>query len=265
MQNVRTTGYSAKLMKTRNRLLTAFGERAMAALSPHLSETALAQDRVLGEIGVAVPHVYFPTSGVVSMVTELDDGHAVESLTVGREGAVGLLPALGDPAWRARAVVQIAGAAWRVSAEHLRAAALDQPTIVQVALRYAQVTEAQLYQSAACNASHAIEARLCRWLLTCEDRVGDCVLPLTQDYLAMMLGVQRTSVTVAAQAVQRKGLMEYRRGRITILDREGMTVAACGCYRATEDSYASIFGDVWTEADVAYAGPRGHAEKVGSS
>jgi CRP-like cAMP-binding protein len=227
-------------MKTRNLLLESFGGPALSALSPHLTETALSLDRVLGETGEAVDVVYFPSSGVVSMITVLDDGRTVESLTVGREGAVGLLAALGDPAWSARALVQIAGSAWRVGGKHLREAALAQPAILDVALRYAQATEAQLYQSSACNASHAIEARLCRWLLTCEDRVGDNVLPLTQDYLAMMLGVQRTSVTVAAQAVQRKGLIAYRRGRITILDRPGMEVAACGCYRATEAIYEAF-------------------------
>ena len=228
-------------MKTRNRLLEAFGDPALAALSPHLAETPLSLDRVLGEAGDAVEAVYFPSSGVVSMITVLDGGRAVESLTIGREGAVGLLAALGDPAWSARALVQIAGSAWRVTGKSLREASLAQPAILDVTLRYAQATEAHLYQSSACNASHPIEARLCRWLLTCEDRVGDHVLPLTQDYLAMMLGVQRTSVTVAAQAVQRRGLMEYHRGRITILDRPGMEAAACGCYRATEDIYAALF------------------------
>jgi CRP-like cAMP-binding protein len=230
-------------MKSRNRLLEAFGEPALAALSPHLSETALSLDRVLGEAGDAVDHVYFPSSGVVSMITLLDGGRMVESLTVGREGAVGLLPALGRPAWSARALVQMAGTAWRVTSRQLREAALGQPAILDVALRYAQATEAHLYQSSACNAAHALEARLCRWLLTCEDRVGDHVLPLTQNYLAMMLGVQRTSVTVAAQAVQRKGLVQYRRGRITILDRAGLEAAACGCYRTTEDAYAALLGD----------------------
>src|SRR4026208_1345675 len=102
-------------MKTRNRLLTAFGDRATAARSPPLSESALALDRVLGEAGDPVSQVYFPSSGVVSMVTVLDDGRAVESLTIGREGAVGLLAALGAPVLPARALVQIAGAAWRVS------------------------------------------------------------------------------------------------------------------------------------------------------
>lgn len=213
----------------------------MAALSPHLSETPLSLDRILGEAGETLETVYFPSSGVVSMVTVLDGGRAVESLTVGREGAIGLLAALGSPSWGARGLVQIAGMAWRVSTDHLVAASRAQPAILDMAVRYAQTTEAQLYQSAACNAAHNIEARLCRWLLTCEDRMGDSVLPLTQGYLAMMLGVQRTSVTVAAQALQRQGLIDYRRGRVTILDRAGLEKAACGCYRAVEDAYARIF------------------------
>jgi CRP-like cAMP-binding protein len=235
-------------MKTRNRLLEAFGQPALAVLSSHLTETPLNLDRVLGEAGDAVDSVYFPSSGAVSMITVLDDGRAVESLTVGREGAVGLLPALGQTPWNSRALVQMAGNAWRLSGQHMRNAVRAQPGILDVVLRYAQATEANLYQSSACNASHVIEARLCRWLLTCEDRVGGPVLLLTQDYLAMMLGVQRTSVTVAAQAMQRRGLMEYRRGRITILDRDGMEKAACGCYRATEAIYAALLPPA---ADVA--------------
>src|SRR6201999_4417532 len=129
------------------------------------------------------------------------------------------LGAFGYAAFFSRGVVQIAGAALRIDAGLLREAGRRHPSIHETVLRYAQLTEAQLHQSAACNAMHSIEARLCRWLLTCEDRVGDHILPLTQEFLAMMLGVQRTSVTTAAQALQRQGLIDYRRGTITLLDR----------------------------------------------
>lgn len=228
-------------MKTRNLLLSALDDGALAALSPFLSETPLSLDRILGEPGEALETVYFPSSGMISMITVLEDGRAVESLTVGREGAVGLVAALGSPSWTVRGLVQISGMAWGVSVERLLGVALEQPSIIDVALRYAQATEAQLHRSSACNAAHKVEARLCRWLLTYEDRVGDVVLPLTQGYLAMMLGVQRTRVTAAAKALQQQGLIDYRRGRITILDRDGIETAACGCYRAVEDAYARIF------------------------
>ncbi len=228
-------------MIVRNRLLNAFGDTAFSAMSPHFSEVSLTVGRVIAEPGEPVVNVVFPTSGVVSIITLLEDGESVESLTIGREGAVGLLAAFGDQRFVSRGLVQIAGAALRIGANALREAAAAHPVIRDTIMRYAQVTEAQLHQSAACNALHSIEARLCRWLLTCEDRVGDNVLPLTQEFLAMMLGVQRTSVTSAAQTLQRRGLIEYRRGRITILDRAGLEQGACECYKTIETVYDRVF------------------------
>ena len=227
-------------MDIRNRLLASFSEPALAALSPHIREIGLSVGRVIAEPGSPIEYVYFPTSGVISIITLMRDDRRVESLTVGREGAVGLLPAFGDPTWDSRGLVQIAGGALRIEAPALRAAAHEHASILDVVIRYAQITEAQLHQSAACNALHPIEARLCRWLLTCEDRVGDKVLPLTHEFLGMMLGVQRTRVTTAAQALQRQGLIEYRRGLITVLDRKGMEQAACECYQTAEDIYARV-------------------------
>jgi CRP-like cAMP-binding protein len=228
-------------MNLRNRLLTSFGDKALSALSPHISEVSLTVGRVIAEPGDPVVNVYFPSSGVISIVTLLENGDRIESLTVGREGAVGLLGAFGDPRFTARGLVQISGAALRIDARALREAANTFASIRETVIRYAQVTEAQLHQSAACNAMHSIEARLCRWLLTCEDRVGDTTLPLTQEFLAMMLGVQRTSVTTAAQTLQRRGLIEYRRGRITVLDRRGMEHGSCECYRTMETIYDRVF------------------------
>ena len=229
-------------------MLASFGDSAMTALSPHTSEVALSVGRVIAEPGEPVVNVYFPSSGVVSIITLLENGDRVESLTVGREGAVGLLAAFGDPRFTSRGVVQISGAALRIDARVLRETANSSATIRDTVIRYAQVTEAQLHQSAACNAMHSIEARLCRWLLTCEDRVGDEILPLTQEFLAMMLGVQRTSVTTAAQALQRRGLIEYRRGRITILDRHGLEHSSCECYRTIEATYDRVFKSVAVDA-----------------
>jgi CRP-like cAMP-binding protein len=225
----------------RNRLLAAFGDDVLRLLVPHTSEITLSVGRIVSEPGDLIVNVFFPTSGVISIVTVLEDGSRVESLTVGREGAVGLLACFGDGRSANRGVVQIAGAALRIDARSLRTTAQDHPLITDVVLRYAQATEAQLHQAAACNAMHSIEARLCRWLLTCEDRVGDDVLPLTQEFLAMMLGVQRTSVTMAAQALQRRGLIKYRRGHITVLDRRGMEQTSCECYGTLRSVYDRIF------------------------
>jgi CRP-like cAMP-binding protein len=231
-------------MDVRNRLLAALDQDAMAALRPHISEISLSVGRIIAEPGESFEYVYFPSSGVVSIVTIMEDSRSVESLTVGREGAVGLLSAFGDASSATRAIVQIAGAAHRIRANRLRDAALDEPSIRNVVIRYAQTVEAQLHQAAACNALHHIEPRLCRWLLACEDRVGDHVLPLTHEFLSLMLGVQRTSVTIAAQAIQRRGLITYRRGVITVLDRAGMEDLACECYDATEKTYDRIISSM---------------------
>ncbi len=228
-------------MIIRNSLLTAFGDAAIRAISGNLSESGLVVGRVISERGGRVTDVYFPSSGVFSIVTLMRDGQAVESLTVGREGAVGLAAALGEPVSEARIVVQIAGTAWRISADRLRDAAQRHPIITDVAMRYSQVTVALLHQAAACNALHDVGPRLCRWLLTCEDRISDHVVPLTQEFLAMMLGVQRTSVTAAAQSLQRKGLIQYQRGRITILDRAGMEAMACECYQVSHQAFDQVF------------------------
>lgn len=230
-------------MIVRNHLLTAFGDAARNALSKDISEVALPLRRDLFFAGDQASDVYFMSSGVVSIITTMRDGQAVESLTVGREGAVGLLEALGDPVTTARAMVQIAGSAWRIGAAQLRSAAAQHPIISEVALRYAQVEVAQLHQGAACNAVHDLAPRLARWLLTCEDRIGDAVIPLTQDFLAVMLGVQRTSVTAAAQALQRKGLIAYHRGQITVIDRAGLEHVACECYAASEAVYTRVFSN----------------------
>lgn len=227
-------------MTIRNRLLTVFGDAAASALSSHFSEIGLPTGRVIAERGDPVTDVYFPTSGVFSLGALMRDGQVVESLTIGREGAVGLVAALGDPVAEARTVVQVAGSAWRISADRLRDIAERHPVIGRVAIRYGQVIIAQLHQAAACNALHDIEARLCRWLLTCEDRIGEDVLPLTQEFLALMLGVQRTSVTAAARALQARGLIRYHRGHIAVLDRAGLETAACECHQVSEETYEQM-------------------------
>ena len=228
-------------MDIRNRLLASFGEPALAALSPHIREIALSVGRLVAEPGEPVEQVYFPSSGVISIITLLEDGRRVESLTVGREGAVGLLACSATrPGPRAAWCRSPAGRSASMPSPCARSREIT-PAILDVVIRYAQVTEAQLHQSAACNALHDIEARLCRWLLTCEDRVGDNVLPLTHEFLAMMLGVQRTRVTIAAQSLQRQDLIEYRRGLIHVRDRAGMERRSCECYRTAEEIYARLF------------------------
>jgi CRP-like cAMP-binding protein len=238
----------------RNSLLNYLGDHAQAALSPHIQEISLTSGRIIAEPGEPAEHVYFPSSGVVSIVTLLQSGRRVESQTVGREGALGLLETFGEPTWTSRGLVQVPGGALRIAASVLHRVGREQASVMDTIIRYAQATEAQLHQSAACNALHSIEARLCRWLLTCEDQVGDSVLPLTHEFLGMMLGVQRTRVTTASQALRSQGLIDYRRGNLTMLDRPGIESAACECYRINKDIYQTMF-----PASGRTQAPAGHA------
>jgi CRP-like cAMP-binding protein len=208
-----------------------------------LKEVSLSVGRPVGEPGAGTGEVYFPTSGVISIVVKFSDGRMVESLTVGREGAIGLVGAFGSPGIGAHSVVQIAGAALKIRASAMRAAARKDPSIYAVVTRYAQFIVAQLNRTAACNALHTVEERLCRWLLAYEDRLGDCVVPLTHADLAILLGVPRPRVTLVAQTLRQQGLIGYRRGRITLLDRCGVEQKACECFESTQSLYARIFAD----------------------
>src|SRR5260221_6386619 len=151
----RKSGYGVHMI-FRNRLLAACGDEALRELQPHFHEMSLAVGRILFEAETSIEHVYFPSSGVVSVVTLMRSGESVESLTVGREGALGLVCSLGDRVSDVRAIVQIAGSAWRISAERVRTAAHAHPIITDVALRYAQTTISPLHRSAACNALHSM-------------------------------------------------------------------------------------------------------------
>jgi len=227
----------------RNQLLTALPASIVDILRLHFSEITLPLGRVLCEPGDRLAHVYFPSSGVVSVVTVMGDGRLVESITVGREGAVGILEAIGDGVCDARYVVQIAGSGLRIDRQHLRSAADAHPAAKDLIVRYAQAALNLVQQNAACNAIHPIQARLCKWLLSCQDRVGDDVVPITQEFLAAMLGVQRTTVNSAAKAIQAKSLIDYRRGRIQILDRQALERSSCECYAQTQHVFDRLLGE----------------------
>ncbi len=158
------------------------------------------------------------------------DGRTVESATVGRESVVGVLNALGSRDAVNRTLVQIAGEAIRLPAGRLNEVALTRPGLMNLLLRHTQANLAQAHQSVACNALHPVNARLCRWLLLSEDRTGSPIVPLTQDYLATMLGVQRTTVTQAMRVLKAGNLISYSRGKIRIADRQGIEDLACECY-----------------------------------
>jgi CRP-like cAMP-binding protein len=220
------------LDKLQNRLLAALEPTDYALLMPHLRTTHFAQGAVLQEQEAPVDHVYFPLNGLVSLVSVMEDGQVVETAVVGREGAVGAFAGLGP--WHAftRATVQIPATIAVISTSYFQAAVSQSERIRDLLLRYKEALLGQVQQTAACNALHPLEARLARWLLQALDRTNEHGLPLTQDFIAQMLGVRRTTVTVVAGRLQEAGLIRCRRGRVTILDRAGLEPAACECYRA---------------------------------
>jgi len=218
--------------RRRNLLLAALPKQDLALLTPHLKEVALAHGAVLQKQDEVIDHVYFPQDGIISLLAVMQQGNAIETATIGNEGALGLLAGLGPRRAHSRAAVQIAGSALRIPVARFRAAA-EQSTPIRNAIgRYGEMLLIQVQQTAACNALHAVEARLSRWLLQARDRLGSNTLRLTHEFLSQMLGVRRTTVTVVANMLQQAGLIRYHRGHIEIVDRPGLEARACECYEA---------------------------------
>ena len=214
------------------RLLAALPPDEAARLLPQLTPVRLRHAEELYAAAEPIPYVYFPTTALVSLMIVLEDGKRVEMAAVGREGMAGLPLALGSETDGHVALVQIPGEALRLGADAFRAVLADSPGLQTVLGRYSLTLLTQAGQAAACNGLHAIAERCARWLLEAHDRVGADRFLLTQDFLAAMLGVRRPSVTVAAGMLQQAGFITYRRGQVTILDREGLEASACECYSA---------------------------------
>lgn len=228
--------------EARNYLLESIPQQEYALLEPHLKEVPLKQGLILHEQGDEIEHVYFPNSGMVSVVVVLADGEqSVETATVGREGAVGAIAGLGPRKSTARAIVQVAGNAVRLPARQLQNAVARSPFLRDFIVRYQEMLLHQAQQSTACNALHEARPRLCRWLLQTHDRLDSDVIALTQEFLAQMLGVRRTTVTELARGLQKKGLVRYKRGKIEVLDRDGLEECACECYGAIRKQTAHYF------------------------
>ena len=223
-----------------NRLLAALTGEDFHLLKPHLATVDLVQNEIVFEGGRAAEYVWFPHEGVISIVATDAEGGAVEVATVGREGMTGIALVLGSDSMSSDAMVQVSGSGSRMESSAFREAIEASPTLRQHMLRYVLAVFGQVSQNAACNQLHAINNRCARWLLTTHDRVNGDTYALTQEYLAMMLGVTRPSVSAAAGALQKAGLIRYSRGVITILDRGGLEDAACECYRIIEDEFARL-------------------------
>ena len=226
----------------RNRLLAALPPDDFAALAPALQPVELELRQVLYEPGQAIRAVHFPEGGMVSNVASLEDGHGVEVGVIGREGLVGLPVVLGAERAGTEALVQMDAPALRVRAADLRAAFDRSAPLRSVLLRYAQAFHAQVAQTAACNARHPVDLRLARWLLMLHDRAGRDEFPMTQEFLALMLGARRPGISVAAGALQRSGAISYTHGHMTVLDRAGLEAAACECYGTVREQFDELLG-----------------------
>jgi len=221
-------------------LLAALPAREFAVVNAHLKPLDLAFGRVVAKAGSKVERIYFPHSGVVSLVVELNIGEMIETAMVGRDGVVNAAAALDGKVSFNKGIVQVAGAASVIDVEKIRGLADQLKSFRALLIRHEQVLFAQSQQSAACNASHSVENRLCRWLLRMRDLAGSDDLTLTQEFLAQMLGVRRPSVSVVANTLQKAGLIRYRRGHIRLLDVKGLRRGACECYGTVKAHYARL-------------------------
>ena len=214
----------------RNLLLASLPAKDFALLAPQLKDIVLEQGAVLQEQGERID--YFPHDGIVSLLAVMRQGDAIETATIGYEGAVGSLAGFGMRRAHTRAVVQVRGSASRIAAPRFRKVAEQSEAVCRIVVRYGEMLLIQVQQTAACNALHPVEARLSRWLLQARDRLESNSIKLTHEFLSQMLGVRRTTVTVVANMLQQAGLIRYHRGHIEIIDRRGLEARACECYEA---------------------------------
>lgn len=226
----------------RNRILTALSEADFALLARHLVPIDLQLGETLHRAGDEIAHVYFPEIGFISALAILSDGSPLEIGLIGAEGVAGASVVLGATTSYSETMCQTGGAAHRVSVAAFNHAVANAPGLRDLLLKYVHLFHIQVVQTAACNAHHELGQRLARWLLAAHDRSGVPELSLTQDLIAVMLGVRRSTVSVAAGMLQKAGVIRYQHGRITILDRVGLQNAACECYEAVTDEYRRLLG-----------------------
>lgn len=219
------------LQPIKNRLLAGLPPEDLAQLIEHLEPVALPKKQVLYEVGAPLDHVYFIEEGLASVLTTMEDGGSSEVGMVGPEGLVGASALLGGSVSAQYVVMQLPGRGHHIAARHCKSIFDDSPRVRQVVLRFIEDLLNLSSQTAGCNRLHSVEQRSARWLLMASDRIRSNVLPLTQEFLAAMLGVRRSGVSEAASELQRSGLIHYRRGQITIIDRAGLEDTACECYQ----------------------------------
>jgi len=239
-----TAGMSRSGSRFGNRLLDALPTADRRRIRPLLVAERAELKRLLYGPGAEIGAVYFPADAVASILTTLSDGAGVEIATIGNEGMVGSPVVLGSDAMPAREFcqIQVPGHVWRMDRTDFAQVLSADGLFREIVQLYVQALFSQIAQQVACNALHSVEERCSRWLLLTHDRVHADTFPLTQEFLAQMLGVRRASVTLAAGALQAAGLIRYRRGQITIVDREGLEDVSCECYRVLRDEFDRLLG-----------------------
>ncbi len=225
-----------------NQLLSMLPEHELEPVLPHLHAVQFQHGDVLYDPGRAIEVVYFPQHCALSALTVMEDGSAIEVGTIGKEGAAGLSVIAEIPLSLHRVVAQVPGPALKISATVLSRLAQREEGLRERLLKYQAYFLAQISQSVACNGLHPIQRRCCRWLLMTHDRLDNDVIPLTHEFLAMMLGVRRAGVTEVLQSLQQAGLIANQRGKITVIDRQGLEELCCECYRRTTKTYQQLLG-----------------------
>jgi CRP-like cAMP-binding protein len=220
-----------------NHLLAALPADEYARLVPHLELVPMPLSEVLYEPGIQMRQVYFPINSIVSLLYVMENGASAEIAVVGNEGIVGVSLFMGGETTPSRAVVQSAGHAYRLKGQVLKDEFYRAGPMQRLLLRYTQALLTQMAQTAVCNRHHSLDQQLCRWLLLSLDRLPSNELIMTQELIANMLGVRREGVTEAAGHVQKAGLIEYHRGRITVLDRPGLEARSCECYAVVKKEF----------------------------
>lgn len=231
-----------------NRPLASLAASDLAEIEVHLTSVDLVRGSVLSDVDDVIEYIYFPDDGLVSFVAVTDEGASVEVAAIGKEGVVGGMDALGDGRSNTRCIVQIPGSGHRMPVEDYLKVHERNAAVRRMSALYGQGLLSQTLRSVACMAFHTVEQRFCRWLLTARDQIGRDTLELTQEFLAEMLGCQRTTVTVIAGSMQAAGLIRYQRGRIEILDPTGLEEGSCDCYWQTKMTFAKLFPAVSDQA-----------------
>ncbi|MGK2900816.1 MAG: Crp/Fnr family transcriptional regulator [Burkholderiaceae bacterium] len=226
-----------------NRLLAALPAPDWQRCAPKLEPVELPLGHVLHESGVALSHVYFPTTAIVSLLYVMENGASAEIAVVGNEGLVGISLFMGGETTPSRAVVQSGGQGFRMRAETLKDEFAN-PSVMHLLLRFTQALITQMAQTAVCNRHHLLDQQLCRWLLLSHDRLQGDELVMTQELIANMLGVRREGVTAAAHKLQQAGVIDYARGHIRLLDRARLEQRSCECYAVVKKEYDRLLPPV---------------------